>query len=157
MRLPISGTRIDDKLDVAHMCLDKECANEIHPDFSKLDRDDVPFDRYDSRIEYSAAGYPWRKAKKDGQSVSAPLSSWGGLEATQAHYDRSGFNRKEHIVLRFDRRRMIHLGKLEQQVAPFPDGMSGGGIYAWDDSAFQSSPPHAKLAGIIISLKPMKI
>jgi hypothetical protein len=99
-------------------------------------------------MEYSVAGYPWRKAEREGKEITTPLSSWGGLEATSREYERNAFNRKEHIAVRFHRERIIHLGRLEQEVAPMPQGMSGGGIYAWDESAFRASPPCARLAGI---------
>jgi hypothetical protein len=150
MRLPPSGLRDDDKLDVAYFCLDEDCSNNLHPSVRKLDRHEVILEKDPvHRLEYSFAGYPWRKSVVRGKAIETPLSTFTGLEADKHDYESLGLRRGEHIVMRFNRKRVVHDRKRQQIVAPLPHGMSGGGVYAWTAAALKKSPVSLPLVGIV--------
>ena len=149
MRLPPSGRREDDKLDVAYFCLDPDCAREIHPSIKALSPDQMTLEREPGhRLQYTFAGYPWRKSVVRKQTVETSSWTLTGAETGKGDYERLGLRRAEHIAIRFNRRRVIHLRKREQAVAPLPHGISGGGIYVWSETALAKSAVCLPLAGI---------
>jgi hypothetical protein len=149
MKVPASGLREHDKLDVAYFCLDDDCANELHPRLKVLSRAQVTLEKEPvHRLQYTFAGYPWRKSIVRGNCVETNSWTFTGMEVRKDSYQGLGLNRKEHIAIRFNRKRALHDRKREQMVAPLPHGMSGGGVYAWTDSALAASPVRLPLAGI---------
>ncbi len=72
-----------------------------------------------------------------------------GAEIKQTEYDSLGLNRSQHIVVRFNRERSFSERHMRVVVSPLPNGMSGGGVYAWSEEALKTWPVRLPLHGII--------
>ena len=155
MSLPDSGYRADDKLDVAYFLLDGDCANNLHPRCKVLERRDVSLEADPPlRTQYTFAGYPWRKGRASKQGVETEFTTFTGGEAKESEYEALGLTRSLHIAIRFNRKRTIsqRLGKMT--TSPLPDGMSGGGVYAWSQEALKTWPVRLPLIGIATEFVP---
>jgi len=149
MRLPASGRRSDDKLDVAYCWLDNDCAAKLDSCCMVLEREDVSLEaKPDRRTEYTFAGFPWRKTNVTEGRVETNSQTLTGIEAKTSEYETMGLSRSLHIAIRFHRRRTFHQGTRRVGTAPLPHGMSGGGVYAWTEEALRTSPVRLPLIGI---------
>ncbi|MBI3414577.1 MAG: hypothetical protein HY043_04530 [Verrucomicrobia bacterium] len=149
MRLPPSGRRADDKLDVAYFGLDDDCASNLHSDRAALERSDVLLEAEPvRRTAYTLAGYPWRKAQTVVGRIEADFCTLSGVEAKKSEYEAMGLSRSMHIAVRFHRRRTFHDRKRRVMTAPLPHGMSGGGVYVWNEEAMKKWPIRLPLVGI---------
>jgi hypothetical protein len=155
MRLPSSGRRADDKLDVAYFLLDSDCAKDLHPRCTVLERRDVSLEAEPPlRTEYTFAGYPWRKSRVSEGLVATDFQTFTGGEADKSEYEALGLSRSRHIAIRFNRKRTFsqRLGRVV--TPPFPHGMSGGGVYVWSQEALKHWPVRLPLAGIVTEFIP---
>jgi hypothetical protein len=155
MRMPASGRRLDDKLDVAYFRLDSDCVNDLHADCKVLGRQDVSLEANPRlRSTYTFAGYPWRRGRASKRVVETDFTTFTGGEAAQSEYEALGLSRSLHIVMRFDRKRMFsqRLGRVT--TPPLPAGMSGGGVYAWSAEALKRWPVRLPLIGIATEFVP---
>ena len=150
MRLPASGRRTDDKLDVAYFWLDQDCVNDLHADCTVLERQDVSLEAEPLlHTIYTFAGYPWRRGRVSEGSVATDFTTFSGIEAKPSEYKALGLLRSRHIAIRFHRRRTfsVRLGRVI--TSPLPHGMSGGGVYAWSQESLQTWPVRLPLVGIV--------
>ena len=91
MKMPLSGRRSDDRSDVAYFWLDEDCVNDLHPEFTVLERDGVSLEGSPAlRINYTFAGYPWRKSRIRLKSIETEFFTLTGVEAKQSEYDALG-------------------------------------------------------------------
>ncbi len=153
---PDSGNRNHDKLDAAYFWLDEECVRELHPNCKVLERPDVLLEAPEHRTTYTMAGYPWRKSRTKGRGIETNFQTFSGLEAKESEYDAMRLSRSTHIAIRFHRGNTFHEGKRRVITSPLPHGMSGGGIYVWNNEALQNSPVRLPLAGIANEYIPEK-
>jgi hypothetical protein len=119
MRLPPSGRRADDRLDVAYFWLDDDCVSDLHSDCTILERPDVfleaePF----RRTTYTFAGYPCRKTKAEVGTIETEFYTLSGVEAKKSEYEALGLSRSRHIAMRFHRRRTFHERQRRVMTAP---------------------------------------
>jgi hypothetical protein len=147
-RLPDSGDRNDDRLDMAYFWLDRECADEIDSRCCILEKGDLLMESYPSPPNYTFNGYPWRKSDIKGLDVHTPRWGFSGVEVNPSQYEALGLSQTYHIAIRFHRRRAFHTGIQRIHSAPLPHGISGGGVYAWTEESLEMSPPRLPLAGI---------
>jgi hypothetical protein len=155
MRLPASGRRSDDKLDVAYFLLDSDCVNDLHPHCTVLERPDVSLEADPPLLTYyTFAGYPWRKGRVGEGIVATDFRTFTGGEADKSEYKVLGLTRSRHIAIRFNRKRTFsqRLGRVI--TSPLPHGMSGGGVYVWNQEALKKWPVRLPLAGIATEFIP---
>jgi hypothetical protein len=148
-RMPSSGSRRDDKWDIAFVSLGENCANRLHSDIMVLGRPDVCLEASPERYEYTFAGFPWRRSRTKEQFVETNLTTMSGIEAKKSEYDALQLDPKFHIAMRFHRRRAFS-HKLRRPIkSVLPDGMSGGGVYIWSEEALKNWPVRLPLVGIV--------
>jgi hypothetical protein len=155
MRLPPSGRRADDKLDVAYYWLDRGCVDDLHPDCTVLERQDMSLEAEPPvHTDYTFAGYPWRKGRLSKGAVGTEFTTFTGGEANQSEYEALGLSRSLHIAIRFNRKRAYCQRTGRVTMSPLPDGISGGGVYAWSPEALRTSPVRLPLVGVATEFVP---
>jgi hypothetical protein len=155
MRLPASGRRADDKLDVAFFLLDNDCVKELHPHCRVLGRRDVSLEADPPlRTDYTFAGYPSQKSRVRERALETDFRTFTGGEAKQSEYEALGLNRSLHIVIRFNRKQTLSQKSGRASTFPLPHGMSGGGVYAWSQEALKTWPVRLPLVGIATEFVP---
>ena len=149
MCLPASGCRAEDKLDVAYFWLDDGCVSDLDGSCTILENRHLSLEASPlRRTFYTFAGFPWRKSRGRGRSIETDFWTFTGVEAQESEYRALGLTRSLHIVMQFHRKQAFHRGKRRAMTAPLPHGLSGGGVYAWDEAAMKTSPVYLPLAGI---------
>jgi hypothetical protein len=157
MNMPVSGSREDDKFDVAYICLDNNSASGLHSSCKILEHEDLYLGE-DSprRYFYTFIGFPWRKTKvKDGE-IATDLTSMTSTEIHESEYAALGLNRSQHLVIQFNRKRTFSERNKRVETFPSPSGMSGGGVYMWSEDALKTQPIRLPLAGIANEFIPEK-
>ena len=156
-RLPFSCNRADDNLDIGYILLDDCCTENLHSNCSILERKDVSLEATPShRTTYTFAGYPWRKSKTSESSIETSFVTFSGIEAQNVDYEQLGLSRANHIAIKHNRRRSYSTKLKRMLAAPLPSGMSGGGVYIWNDDAIQTWPVRLPLVGIANEFIPEK-
>jgi hypothetical protein len=139
-----------DRLDFAYVHLDRQFRCQIHPSFipARLNQLATADDTAIGEL-YTFAGYPWRKSASRNGTISTDLFTFSGYVASDEKYEALGYNRKQHIVVRFRRRRTYATKYASHQTSPHPHGISGGIAMRWpDDPQSRSSAPVLKITGI---------
>jgi len=151
MRMPASGNRDDDRYDIAYYRLDQDCINEIHDELTFLKISDC--DLYDTTSEgdgYTIIGYPSRRSETVGLSAKTKLLSLSGEGVTDHRYELSKRNIQHHILIQYRRNHAVHYRTFTKSLVCLPEGMSGGGVFAWhkelQNPKFVAQP---KLVGIV--------
>ncbi|HLX95706.1 MAG TPA: hypothetical protein VKU37_08170 [Verrucomicrobiae bacterium] len=155
--MPSSGNRDDDKLDVAYVCLENNCAKNLHPSCLVLDNQDLSMEAEPKRRNaYTFAGYPWRKSRVKKDKIETEFITVEGMEVQKEIYETLGLTRSQHIVVRFNRQQTFSQLHKRVVVAPLPSGMSGGGVYVWSEEALKTWPVRLPLVGIANEFIPDK-
>jgi hypothetical protein len=148
MRVPPSGKRDDDRLDVAFYRLDTSCVNKLHPKLLMLDRADVSLDTPSLQLDFTFGGFPYRKTKVTSGAVETQFSTLSGLEGSNKDYEALGLRRSRHIVIRFHRNPAYHIPTGTVRASGLPHGISGGGVFAWSEESLRAWPVRLPVAGI---------
>ncbi|MGZ4963606.1 MAG: hypothetical protein ACXWKG_05170 [Limisphaerales bacterium] len=149
MRKPASGRREDDKMDIAYYRLSDECVADMDAECLFLERPDVNLEGEPRlRLQYTFAGYPWRRGRVGKNTVEPDFATFSGMEATTADYIRLGLKRDRHIAVRFNRKKTFSQRQRRVVTSPLPDGVSGGGVFVWSEEALAKSPVRLPLAGV---------
>ncbi|CAA9370687.1 MAG: hypothetical protein AVDCRST_MAG68-5729 [uncultured Gemmatimonadetes bacterium] len=150
-QMPDSGNREDDKIDLAFMELPAELVAEMGDCLWLGPRDVVQPGSAAAHRFYCTFGYPVRRAKVRSQvlSVAAPADLYAGVAVDQEVYERLGLSPETHIVISYDRERVISShGVRVPTVKPY--GKSGGGLWRFDSLVVPGLPPlENPLAGIL--------
>jgi hypothetical protein len=145
----VSGRVANDSLDVAYLELHKDCVSAVDPKFQAIESQDM-FARTSSSLlhDYTFAGFPWRKNKVKGRTIQTEFITYSGPEIAEKEYITLGLKRDCHIAIRFNCRKMFSVARNRLRTSPHPEGMSGGGVYLWNEEAMKSWPVRLPLAGI---------
>lgn len=148
--LPRTGSRQDDKVDVAYVELPEKLANNLSVRITPLDRKSLSlFDLYIAGDLYTFAGYPWRKSQVKGSDVKTELTSYTGEAASQARYKTLGYSPAYHVVIQFRCKKAHNMVSGAKQTAPLPHGISGGGVFSWQkDIAKAPRTPELKCTAV---------
>ena len=131
-RLPSSGERKTDLYDIAFVRLDEDVVANLHPDFSFLNAYDANLeDRMASGDAYSVIGFPARRSSSVGSFVETSLLVLTGSGVGSSEYEDLGLSTNHHLLLRFRRKKAIDFKTRRRSAPCLPEGMSGGGIFAW--------------------------
>lgn len=136
--------------DVGYYKFDLNFSEILHNSISIISIDDVIFiDDATKSVIYTFAGYPSSKSKiRPKLATSAPYF-YGGYSVTKEVYSKYGYDPHLHIIIKFRRHSSVS-PEGEEFFPPFPEGISGGGIYVWpEDFQGQCKPFSRKLVGIV--------
>jgi len=134
-----------DRFDIAFL----ELAEDVSADSLSIEGTDVA-DNPNGNI-YSVAGYPNSRSRLDSarKLIAADPIIITSTPSPIRPYDSLGVKPQTHIILDFSRTRMIETGRV--LTAPFPAGMSGGGVWrSYDRSNPSSYLKKECLVGIFI-------
>jgi hypothetical protein len=148
--LPASGRRVDDRVDIACIKLDRVIANDLDPMLRPLDRCDLAlFDTLRSGDHYTFAGYPWRKSEFKQNVACTTLTTFTGEASSPEVYQRVGYSPNFHVVIRYRRKKSISFRTRRREMAPLPHGVSGGGVFSWQKDIIQNPrEPELRLCAI---------
>lgn len=144
------STRAEDKIDVAYYRLLPDVVKKLHPSLKVLTREHVFLcDELDHRDLYTFAGFPWRKTKVSGVTYETSFYTFTGGAMPPETYKALGYDPTVHILIRFQRKKSFSFQRQTIEAAPLPEGLSGGGVFAWPkDAATRKDKPDLKLVGI---------
>jgi hypothetical protein len=149
-RLPSSGNREHDKVDIGYCVLeDDETLSELQSSDRVLNRSDVILNEPLPGLSLRVCGYPVTRIEfGDDHSVRTDLTSVEGHEITPKEYEALGLDPNVNIAIRYNRKRMFS-PRLARTITPVHklEGMSGGGIFV---ESSDDQPPFVKfqLVGI---------
>lgn len=150
-RRPLSGERLGDRYDIAFVRLDDELAADLHPVFTFLDAPDAGLDDLMTPGDaYSVIGFPARRSSTSGRFAETSLLTLTGSGVPATQYEALGFSTRHHLVLQFRRKKALDSVSGRRTPPCLPEGMSGGGIFAWSKelpALRHFGSPH--LAGIV--------
>lgn len=155
-KLPESGRRRDDRIDVACVRLDQKIVDNLHPDMLFLDTHECdPTDVTQMNDAYTIIGFPSRKSGKDGRNVFTEQFSLSGDGVTDGRFERLHFDRTRHLLIQHRFKRAVNWSAMLRTPPSHPEGMSGGGIFAWDKGVPKlSALAQPKLVAIVTEYHP---
>ncbi len=150
-KLSSSGSRNDDKLDVAVVRLSDGLVSRLHDRLLFLDHEDCDLaDVTQSGDSYTIIGYPARKSGMDGNSVFTDEFSLSGEGVADGRIEQLGLDVRRHVIVQFRKNRSVHYSTMLKSQPPHPEGMSGGGIFAWSKELPRlSALAQPRLVGIL--------
>jgi hypothetical protein len=150
-RLPESGSRKDDRYDIAYVRVESDLVSELHDDFVFLnERDCDTFDEAAAKDAYTIIGWPTRRARKRVNALESEIVYVSGEGITDQRYELLECNRRHHLLVQHRRSRSLHYSTMLGSQLPLPEGMSGGGVFAWSKQLPKlSSLAQPKLVGIV--------
>jgi hypothetical protein len=156
-RLPPSGNREHDKVDIGYCVLeDDETLSELQSSQRVLRRSDVILTEPMPGLSLRVCGYPVTRIEfGDDHSVTTDLTSVEGHEITPEEYEELGLDPKVNIAMRYNRKRMFS-SRLARTITPVHklEGMSGGGIFV---EASDDQPPFVKFQLVGITTNHSKV
>lgn len=149
--IPRDKSRNEDKLDVAVVRLSPDLVNRMHDNLLFLDHEDCDLaDQTTAGDVYTITGYPARKSERRDNAVSTDLFSLSGDGVADKRFEQLALDRRRHIIVQYRLSRAIHYSTMQKSRPPHPEGMSGGGIFAWSKELPKlSALGQPKLAGIV--------
>jgi hypothetical protein len=149
--MPHLGSRKDDKLDVAVVKLSQDLVARLHDHLLFLDHGDCNLaDVTEPKDVYTIIGYPAKKSGIDGNAVVTDQFSLSGDGVLDYRFEELGLDPRRHIIVQLRMKRTIHYSNMLKRQPPHPEGMSGGGIFAWDKALPElSALGQPKLVGIL--------
>lgn len=131
-RIPESGGRTSDRYDIAFVRIEDGLAAEVHPQLTFLDAEECDLaDRMRLGEAYSVIGFPSRRSASTATVAETSLLTLTGSGVSPQTYEKLEFSRLDHVVLQFRRRKAIDSVSGFRTPPCLPEGMSGGGIFAW--------------------------
>ena len=130
-KLPTGFKRVDDKVDIAYFKLSERISNSIHHSIKPLQRNNLHLT--ESLVEndiYTFSGFPISKGKRRDKQYSSEIFSFSGPAASTSEYESHNYDKKFHIVVRFNRKYSCTTEGIKQ-MSPHPKGISGGAVYSW--------------------------
>jgi len=155
-RLPASASRVDDRYDVGYIRLHPDLMSEMHKDLLFLGPEDCDLEDITTQGNvYSLVGYPAKKFRAENGVIMTSLLTFSG-EGMQDHYfDLLARRPEAHIIIRHRRNRAIQFSTGYRAQPPGPEGMSGGGVFAWSKELPKlSALRQPLLSGIITDYYP---
>lgn len=156
LNLPNDITRSNDIIDIAYYRLNKDWDFQfdfnIEPlDLCDINITDIPYEN----DNYAFIGYPAKKSKIEDSTFSGKILNYSGGYIKTVNITKFGFNPETNIVINFDRKKGVIINGHNEQL-PLPNGISGGGIFAYAKDKTQNSKDTFKLVGICHTYIPEK-
>ena len=149
-KLPESGQRKDDRVDIAYYHLAGEWRDKLHPDITPATIDDLLLtDSVQTGNIHTFLGYPWRKTKRQGIVFSGDRTTYTGHLLPPDFYEKFGYSRIGHVLIRMRLNKTHSTRYGPNSPAAHPAGISGGAVLSWP-SRFKARviSPALKLAAI---------
>jgi hypothetical protein len=148
--LPNGDSRQSDRGDMAYYRLSKHLRASLDPSIKPVAIDQLLLtDSVETGYLFTFVGYPWRKARRRGQTHEGERVTYTGHALPPAIYNRLGYSRLANVLIRMRRDKTYSTLYKSRATAPHPQGISGGAVIAWP-STYQKrvESPRLKLAAI---------
>lgn len=154
--IPKSGSRMDDRYDIACVRLNDRFLKRLHGNLAFLNEDDIDaFDETAKNDVYTIVGYPSRKSETHDKTVSTPIFHISGDGVADRRYESLQCKPSHHILIQFRKSRAVNYATMYRSQIPHPEGISGGGVFAWDKRLPElSALKQPKLVGIVTEYHP---
>jgi hypothetical protein len=131
--------------------VESDTVSELHDDFVFLNENDCDtFDETTAKDAYTIIGWPTRRANKSGDRLESEILYISGEGLTDQRYERLKCNKIHHLLVQYRRNRSVHFSTMLRAQLPLPEGMSGGGVFAWSkDLPRLSALAQPKLVAIV--------
>jgi hypothetical protein len=142
-------SRAEDMMDFGYFKLDHSYAERVMELFEPIHETEII--RTDDLSKYqlfSFSGYPHRKSRSWEGKVKTEMFSYGAYLASPEEYAEYNCNITHHLVAKYDRKNCVDAHTGEKSVSPLPDGISGGGVFAWPEVIESVPPENRKLIAI---------
>jgi hypothetical protein len=138
-------------LDVAVVRLSPDLVARLHDHLLFLGHDDSDLaDVTTPGDAYTIVGYPARKSGIEGNAVVTDQFSLSGDGVMDGRFEQLGLDPRRHVIVQLRAKRAIHYSNMFKSQPPNPEGMSGGGIFAWDKALpALSALGQPKLVGVL--------
>lgn len=148
--VPEHGSRAKDIGDMGYYHLSTDWRTKLHPAIKPLSLDDLLLtDQLETGDIFTFVGYPWRKTKSRRGVQETDRTSYTGHACAPDVYSKLEYNRFVNVVIRMRRRKTYSTLYQSHQIAPHPQGISGGAVIAWPWSFVdRHDPSNLKLAAI---------
>jgi hypothetical protein len=156
LKLPKTGNRADDRYDISYFKLNDDTAASLATHFHFLTYPEVDLtDRTNEKDMYVMMGYPASRTKIEGGTIDGPYSTMTGSAAPERFYNDLGYNIQDHILIKFRRNKSVDLHTGTLKIMSKPDGMSGGGVFAFPKNpGMEQALQPPKLVGILMKYYP---
>ncbi|MES2596882.1 MAG: hypothetical protein V4662_16180 [Verrucomicrobiota bacterium] len=130
---PESGDRKDDKNDLGIIHLDREVVSAMHPTLIFLEGSEIDGAHVtEERGAYIIAGFPAERTKLSGSNLEAHPFTFSGDGVRDYRYRKLGRNLENHLLIQHRQKKAIHYQTMRKGVKLSFEGVSGGGVFAWD-------------------------
>lgn len=110
-RLPSSGSRNNDLLDIAYFRLEESLVTQLNPFFTFLGINDLDlFDTTKAGDVYSMIGFPGGEPSVAGEPISRERFTFTADARDPRFYRKHGYDTEHHILLHFPLRKIKRLG-----------------------------------------------
>lgn len=143
-------SREDDKADIGYYKLAEKLREKLDPSLQPIAVNDLLLTNdLEEGDLFTFVGFPWRKTKRSGNNYEGEQTTFSGHAMPKDKYDKLGYSNSENIVIRLRRKKTFSTRYQSVQIAPHPQGISGGAIISWPRSLVErATNPTLKLAGI---------
>ena len=126
-------SRNEDKLDVAVVRLADELVDRLHDNFLFLQHADCDLaETMTAGDAYTVIGCPARRSARQGNRVVTDLFSLSGEGVTDRRFQQLGLDPGHNVIVQYRMNRAVDFSTMLKRQFGNPEGMSGGGIFAWD-------------------------
>lgn len=152
--LPSTGSRCHDKRDVAYFRFTN--ADELDEELVFLDGGDCdPSDVTAADDPYTIVGFPAEESSTMADKASTRVSAFSGDGVADYRYRTLKLDPSHHILVQFRMKRAFHYTTMQQGKHPKLEGVSGGGVFAWDKALpAPTALGQPKLVGIVTEYHP---
>jgi hypothetical protein len=149
-------SRNDDKLDVAVVRLADELVDRLHDNFLFLQHADCDLAETTTAGDaYTVIGCPARRSARQGNRVVTDLFSLSGEGVTDRRFQQLALDPVHNVIVQYRMNRTVDFSTMLKRQFGNPEGMSGGGIFAWDKELPKlSALKQPKLIGVVTEYHP---
>jgi len=151
-------SRNDDKLDVAVVRLTDDFVSRLHDDFLFLEHADCDLEETTTAGDaYTVIGWPARRSARQGDRVFTDLFSLSGEGVADHRFQQLSLDPVHNVIVQYRMNRAVDYSTMLKRQFGNPEGMSGGGIFAWNKELPKlSALEQPKLIGVITEYHPHK-
>lgn len=130
--VPEHGSLAKDIGDMGYYHLSDDWLTKLHSAIKPLALDDLLLtDELETGDIFTFVGYPWRKTKSRGRFRETDRTTYTGHASAPDIYEKLEYNRFVNVVIRMRRKKTYSTRYESHQIAPHPQGISGGAVIAW--------------------------
>ncbi len=134
-KIPETGSREDDKIDLGYFIFKKGVEDKLDASLVFLDERDIdPLDATEKNDSYTLIGYPSQLSQSLGGRAATEITRISGDGVNDHRYEKLGISTKSHILVQYRPKKATNSRTMLQAKGIAFGGMSGCGAFAWSKS-----------------------